>query len=358
MGNHISKTTVVCGAGTEPTGIAPAPKPKITSTAGTIVGQLGGYQPYESKSKSSYEYASSTAGSYVHGLRSQPPMVRQRSPRGHSSRPEFATEIWIRPPPSGEGITWDQTGWKDYRAAIPDMSIEVGKLFRILSAVDGIHDPLASERIKAFLTSDMLSPAVDVSKYKSRAKVQFNAVFWNVMHMLPRFVRRWDKRTQRNLRGFYHDIALCHPCTKCRSHYTGWLQRYPVPAHSKKQLVKWMVDLHNEVNMRTGKPIFDVNLVDVRWGVGPYLRSRGEAITSEDFSDVSSSPDSGYTRYSPSKLLQARPSPMSYKSSPMSYKSTTVTSTDRTSIDYAESVGRPDAGKRVRRRLRFGVEHL
>ncbi len=54
-------------------------------------------------------------------------------------------------------------------------------------------------------------------------------------------------------------IALQHviPCSICKKNYKRHLQEFPVDAHldSRKDLVYWVIDLHNMVNSETGKRV-------------------------------------------------------------------------------------------------------
>jgi len=299
MGNKLTKA-VACGSGADmsetpfvPERVAKDPEPHRDNMGEVVFDNARIHSPRSEIS----------TGLYVEA--GQPPMRRHGSgtPRANKHRPvpieyspsrsrrvagayprprplERCTDIWFRPPPTGEGILWDYAGWKDYRSPRPDFDIEVGKLIRILSAIDGIQDPFAAERMKKFLTSNALVPIVDVSKYTSQDKVEFNKVYWNVMHMLPYQIRRWDARTSKALQEFFHDISITHPCKVCRRHYVNWMQRYPVPVASEAQLVTWLSDLHNEVNLRTGKPRFNSTRANERW--------RPEEPLPSDSSDESS----------------------------------------------------------------------
>ncbi len=54
-------------------------------------------------------------------------------------------------------------------------------------------------------------------------------------------------------------VALQHviPCSVCKKNYKRHLQEFPVDAHlnSRKDLVYWVIDLHNMVNSETGKRV-------------------------------------------------------------------------------------------------------
>lgn len=43
------------------------------------------------------------------------------------------------------------------------------------------------------------------------------------------------------------------------------LEAYPPDTNSRACLTKWLCIIHNKVNKKIGKPIFDCNMADERW---------------------------------------------------------------------------------------------
>jgi hypothetical protein len=54
------------------------------------------------------------------------------------------------------------------------------------------------------------------------------------------------------------------PCPDCRKHYHTWLQAHPV----NDDLRTWLLDLHNDVNVRTGKAPWSADALSATYG-GP-----------------------------------------------------------------------------------------
>jgi len=44
--------------------------------------------------------------------------------------------------------------------------------------------------------------------------------------------------------------------------------KHPPVVDSQKNFAKWLCDLHNIVNVKLGKPVFDCSKVDERWRDG------------------------------------------------------------------------------------------
>jgi FAD-linked sulfhydryl oxidase len=50
---------------------------------------------------------------------------------------------------------------------------------------------------------------------------------------------------------------------------------HPPVTHSRRALMQWMCELHNEVNDRMGKQTFDCSKYEERWRTGPADGSCG-----------------------------------------------------------------------------------
>lgn len=61
------------------------------------------------------------------------------------------------------------------------------------------------------------------------------------------------QRDKDNYTAFLKSFAKVIPCDVCRVHYTRNLKENPPRLDNRKELFQWLVDLHNEVNGRTGK---------------------------------------------------------------------------------------------------------
>ena len=70
-----------------------------------------------------------------------------------------------------------------------------------------------------------------------------------------------------------HDFMLLYmnqyPCLYCRDRSMEEVQRNPPRVSDRRQLSEWVCEVHNEVNERLGKAVFDCGRVDERWRTGP-----------------------------------------------------------------------------------------
>jgi len=52
-----------------------------------------------------------------------------------------------------------------------------------------------------------------------------------------------------------YSLSETLPCKKCRKHFAKHLTLSPPSLESRKAFMKWMIDFHNNVNHRLGKPV-------------------------------------------------------------------------------------------------------
>ena len=63
--------------------------------------------------------------------------------------------------------------------------------------------------------------------------------------------------------NFFETLKFVIPCDVCSKHYTEHLKNNPIMPNlnNKESLVKWLIDLHNEVNKSLGKRIYSYSEV-------------------------------------------------------------------------------------------------
>lgn len=86
---------------------------------------------------------------------------------------------------------------------------------------------------------------------------------WKFMHMValayPNSPTNEDKE---NYKTFFTILGNVLPCQLCADHYKQNLINFPLTDYilsSRDTLLKWTIDIHNEVNKSIGKKILDYN---------------------------------------------------------------------------------------------------
>ena len=58
---------------------------------------------------------------------------------------------------------------------------------------------------------------------------------------------------KKNMYNFFMSLKPVLPCMYCRKNYDRNLKEYPIRLNSRKDLICWLIDIHNEVNGKEGK---------------------------------------------------------------------------------------------------------
>lgn len=78
--------------------------------------------------------------------------------------------------------------------------------------------------------------------------------FWFCLHTItfnyPLEPKSEDKL---NYYNFFFNLGKVLPCSYCRKNYQRNFKEMPIRLNSRKELVCWLIDFHNEVNGKEGK---------------------------------------------------------------------------------------------------------
>lgn len=80
---------------------------------------------------------------------------------------------------------------------------------------------------------------------------------WFMLHTISfNYPEQPSEHNKRAYYDFFRALADVLPCDECQTHYKRQLHSYPIQPHldSRSNLVKWVIQMHNFVNGRTGKP--------------------------------------------------------------------------------------------------------
>lgn len=88
--------------------------------------------------------------------------------------------------------------------------------------------------------------------------------YWFTLHTMtfefPQNPTYNDRKIYYNL---FTSLQYLLPCSVCRQHYKKNLKEIPVEnnLYSRKSIVYWLIDIHNKVNVETGKRIYSYDEV-------------------------------------------------------------------------------------------------
>lgn len=93
---------------------------------------------------------------------------------------------------------------------------------------------------------------------------------WTFLHtMSVYYPDRPSTEQQSEMSQFLRLFSKFYPCGYCASHLREEMKKEPPVVDTRLGLARWLCRIHNEVNERLGKPLFDCEKVDERWRDGP-----------------------------------------------------------------------------------------
>ncbi|KHJ49546.1 hypothetical protein D918_00673 [Trichuris suis] len=92
---------------------------------------------------------------------------------------------------------------------------------------------------------------------------------WAFLHTMAAYLpEKFEPNTQRDLEELMRLFSLYYPCDYCASDLRAHLVKDPPVTSSRQAFASWLCQLHNAVNRRLGKPLFDCTKLNERWRDG------------------------------------------------------------------------------------------
>lgn len=92
---------------------------------------------------------------------------------------------------------------------------------------------------------------------------------WKVFHtILAQYPDKPTKDERETLETYIHMFSRVYPCRECAEHFQAMLEKYPPQTSSKEAASQWGCHVHNIVNKRLGKEIFDCMDISNKYACG------------------------------------------------------------------------------------------
>ncbi|KAF3315496.1 hypothetical protein TWF173_003414 [Orbilia oligospora] len=100
-------------------------------------------------------------------------------------------------------------------------------------------------------------------------KQELGRASWKLLHtMLARFPEKPTMDEREALKSYLYLFGRLYPCGECATHFRLLLQKYPPQTSSRDAASQWGCVVHNVVNERLRKPIFDCGTIADKYHCG------------------------------------------------------------------------------------------
>ena len=111
------------------------------------------------------------------------------------------------------------------------------------------------------------APAPAPPEGDARTREEVGRATWLLLHTLAaQLPERPSRRQRADVRALVDALTRVYPCGECARHFAAVVRASPPATRSRADFARWLCDAHNVVNRSLGKPAFNCELVDARWG--------------------------------------------------------------------------------------------
>ena len=90
---------------------------------------------------------------------------------------------------------------------------------------------------------------------------------WRFLHLITfQYPEKPTDPDKKNYYIFFNSLKDVLPCPNCRKHYSNNFKKHPIQLESRKELIEWLIDIHNEVNLMIGKKEYSYDEVYELYG--------------------------------------------------------------------------------------------
>ncbi|KAH9215349.1 ERV/ALR sulfhydryl oxidase domain-containing protein [Leptodontidium sp. 2 PMI_412] len=115
-------------------------------------------------------------------------------------------------------------------------------------------EPLSGHVDEGLLHTEAKAPKLE----NATLKAELGHAAWKVLHtMMAKFPDKPTEDDSAALKSYIHLFARLYPCGDCARHFQKILKKYPPQVATRSTAAAWACHVHNEVNKRLKKEIFD-----------------------------------------------------------------------------------------------------
>ncbi|KAK7208439.1 FAD-linked sulfhydryl oxidase ALR [Myxozyma melibiosi] len=100
-------------------------------------------------------------------------------------------------------------------------------------------------------------------------KAELGRASWKLLHtILARYPEKPTSEEREALSAYIYLFSRVYPCGECAAHFQKLLKQFPPQTSSRVAASQWGCHVHNQVNARLGKDIFDCNDIAEKYKCG------------------------------------------------------------------------------------------
>jgi len=101
------------------------------------------------------------------------------------------------------------------------------------------------------------------------AKAALGRATWKLLHtMTLRYPEHPTEDEREALKSYFYLTSRLYPCGECAAEFQQLLEKFPPQTSSRLSASAWLCFVHNQVNERLDKPIFDCAHLDDEYDCG------------------------------------------------------------------------------------------
>ncbi|KAI9262100.1 ERV/ALR sulfhydryl oxidase domain-containing protein [Sporodiniella umbellata] len=100
-------------------------------------------------------------------------------------------------------------------------------------------------------------------------RAELGRATWKFLHtMMAKYPEKPTQNERETLHDFVFMFSRLYPCGECARHFNLMITQNPPQTSSRSAASQWLCAMHNKVNERLGKPIFDCSNIESKYPCG------------------------------------------------------------------------------------------
>ncbi|KAI1329166.1 ERV/ALR sulfhydryl oxidase domain-containing protein [Xylariaceae sp. FL0255] len=131
---------------------------------------------------------------------------------------------------------------------------------RIPNVMNHAEEPYEQTDLGSISTDLLNGGSIAPKLENATLKAELGRASWRLFHtMMARFPEKPTPDDSLALKTYIQLFARLYPCGECAAHFQKLIKKFPPQTGSRNSAAGWACHVHNQVNERLKKPMFDCN---------------------------------------------------------------------------------------------------